>query len=41
MTTDQLMHSLDEDAFANTQLLKRENKLLLKEPDELSLLLGH
>ena len=30
LTTDQLMHSLDEDAFANIQLLKSENILLVK-----------
>ena len=31
VTTDQLMHSLDDDAFANAQLLKSENKLPLKD----------
>ena len=41
VTTDQLMHSLDDDAFANAQLLKSENKLPLKEPNELFLHLGH
>jgi len=32
VTTDQLMHSLDEDVFANIQLLKSESNPPLMDP---------